>query len=67
MPRDAEGWYQAWSPTAHAGTRYQYRINDELVVPDPASFFQPDDVDKPSEVINISALRDGDPYLGRPW
>jgi maltooligosyltrehalose trehalohydrolase len=67
MPRDEQGWYQALSTTAHAGTRYQYRINGELVVPDPASYFQPDDVSQPSEVINTPALRDADPYPGRPW
>lgn len=67
MPRDEQGWYQTLSTTAHAGTRYQYRINGELVVPDPASSFQPDDVAEPSEVINTSALRDANPYPGRPW
>lgn len=67
MPRDEQGWYQALSATAHAGTRYQYRINGELVVPDPASSFQPDDVGQPSEVINTTALQDSDPYPGRPW
>ncbi|MET4036604.1 maltooligosyltrehalose trehalohydrolase [Bradyrhizobium sp. JR7.2] len=67
MPRDEQGWYQALSVTAHAGTRYQYRINGKLVVPDPASSFQPDDVGQPSEVINTVALRDFDPYPGRPW
>lgn len=67
MPRDAQGWYQALSATADDGTRYQYRINGELVVPDPASCFQPDDVGQPSEVINTPALRDAEPYPGRPW
>jgi maltooligosyltrehalose trehalohydrolase len=67
MPRDEKGWYQALSSTAHAGTRYQYLINGEFVVPDPASCFQPDDVDKSSEVINTPALRDADPHPGRPW
>nr|WP_283810127.1 malto-oligosyltrehalose trehalohydrolase [Bradyrhizobium amphicarpaeae] len=67
MPRDDDGWYQLLSPTAHAGTRYQFRINEDLVVPDPASFFQPDDVGEPSEVINTAALRDAALYPGRPW
>jgi maltooligosyltrehalose trehalohydrolase len=44
MPRDADGWYQCLSATAHVGTRYRFRINGKLIVPDPASFFQPDDV-----------------------
>jgi maltooligosyltrehalose trehalohydrolase len=35
--------------------------------PDPASWFQPDDVDQPSEVIDPASLRDRVPYPGRPW
>jgi maltooligosyltrehalose trehalohydrolase len=71
MPRclscDDDGWYQCLSATAQAGTRYQYQINGDLVVPDPASFFQPDDVAQSSEVLDLSALRDQDLYVGRPW
>jgi maltooligosyltrehalose trehalohydrolase len=67
MSCDDDGWYQGFSPTAHSGSRYQFRINGELVVPDPASHFQPDDVSEPGEVIDVAALRDGVPYLGRPW
>lgn len=44
MAKDEDGWYQALSATAGVGTRYQFRINGDLVVPDPASRFQPDDV-----------------------
>jgi maltooligosyltrehalose trehalohydrolase len=64
---DNDGWYQTVSPSARPGSRYQFRINGELVVPDPASYFQPDDVSEPSEVINIAALRDRVLYPGRPW
>ncbi|WP_024338415.1 MULTISPECIES: malto-oligosyltrehalose trehalohydrolase [Bradyrhizobium] len=67
MPRDEHGWYQLLSETARAGTRYQFRINEDLVVPDPASLFQPDDVGAPSEVIDAAALRDPVLYPGRPW
>ncbi|WP_249132723.1 MULTISPECIES: hypothetical protein [unclassified Bradyrhizobium] len=67
MLPDSDGWYQLLSPTAHAGTRYQFRINEELVVPDPASFFQPDDVGAPSEVVDTATLRDPVLYPGRPW
>ncbi|WP_404541985.1 malto-oligosyltrehalose trehalohydrolase [Bradyrhizobium sp. USDA 223] len=67
MPRDADGWYQLLSQTARAGTRYQFRINQDLVVPDPASCFQPDDVGAPSEVVDTAALRDPVLYPGRPW
>jgi maltooligosyltrehalose trehalohydrolase len=67
MARDDDGWYQSLSETARVGTRYQFRINGELVVPDPASLFQPDDVGEPSEVIDTAALRDEVHYAGRPW
>ena len=67
MPRDGDGWYQVLSQTAHAGTRYQFRINEDLVVPDPASFFQPDDVGAPSEVVDTATLRDAILYPGRSW
>ncbi|WP_346657630.1 malto-oligosyltrehalose trehalohydrolase [Bradyrhizobium sp. 149] len=67
MIGDDDGWYQWLSPTAHVGTRYQFRINEDLVVPDPASFFQPDDVGAPSEVIDTAAFRDPVLYPGRPW
>jgi maltooligosyltrehalose trehalohydrolase len=67
MPGDDNGWYQVLSPTARVGTRYQFRIDGDLVVPDPASFFQPDDVGEPSEVIDTAGLRDAILYSGRPW
>ncbi len=62
-----QGWYQTLSETAHAGTRYQFRINGELIVPDPASYFQPDDVCNPSEALDPTRLRDATLYPGRPW
>lgn len=67
MPSDEDGWYRLLSATARTGTRYQFRINQDLIVPDPASFFQPDDVGEPSEVVDTAALRDAMIYPGRPW
>jgi maltooligosyltrehalose trehalohydrolase len=67
MPRDNDGWHQLISQTARAGTRYQFRINGDLIVPDPAALFQPEDVGEASEVIDTPALRDAAPYPGRPW
>jgi maltooligosyltrehalose trehalohydrolase len=64
---NGEGWYRYLSSTAHQGTRYQYRLNGDLVVPDPASLFQPDDVDEPSEVIDTIALRDRATFVNRSW
>jgi maltooligosyltrehalose trehalohydrolase len=62
------GWYEHIDPQAGPGTLYQYRIDGELIVPDPASRFQPRDVDGPSEVIAPHAYRWGDhAWASRPW
>jgi maltooligosyltrehalose trehalohydrolase len=62
------GWFETDMPGAKAGTRYKFRIDDEIDVPDPASAFQPDDVSGPSEVIEPAnyAWRARD-WRGRPW
>ena len=67
MPEDQDGWYQCLSTSAHVGSRYQFRINGDLIVADPASLFQPDDVAQPSQVINLASFSDDIPYAGRPW
>ena len=55
MERDAAGWASLVTDTAPAGTRYRYRIDGELLVPDPASRFQPDDALGPSEIVDPCA------------
>ncbi|QIG94007.1 malto-oligosyltrehalose trehalohydrolase [Bradyrhizobium sp. 6(2017)] len=68
LTRDAAGWYVAEIPGARAGTRYKFRVDDEVDVPDPASAFQPDDVFGPSEVIDHSAFKwRATEWRGRPW
>jgi maltooligosyltrehalose trehalohydrolase len=67
MQPGGDGWHQLAVPGAGAGTRYKFRIDDELDVPDPGSQFQPEDVHGPSEVIDHSFdWRAGD-WKGRPW
>ncbi len=62
-----DGWHSSIQP-AGAGTRYRYRINDEIYVPDPASRFQPEDVHGPSELIDPAGFTWGDhDWHGRPW
>ena len=34
-------WFELHVPEAGAGTRYRFRIDDEMDIPDPASHFQP--------------------------
>lgn len=62
------GWFELILPTAHAGSRYRFRLPDGLLVPDPASRYNPEDIHGPSEVINPVAFAwaDGD-WQGRPW
>src|SRR5207302_301473 len=53
---------------ATAGSRYQFEINGQTKVPDPASRFQPSDVHGPSEVIDPAAFDWQDEHWrGRPW
>lgn len=67
MPRDASGWYSL-DVECGAGTRYRFRIDDELNVPDPASRAQAEDVHSPSVVVDPDAYEWQHPdWRGRPW
>ncbi|HVF64593.1 MAG TPA: malto-oligosyltrehalose trehalohydrolase [Casimicrobiaceae bacterium] len=67
MQRNDDGFFEA-TTEAPAGTRYAFRIDDDLVVPDPASRYNPDDVHAPSEVVDPEAYRWNDAdWRGRPW
>ena len=68
MMKDDAGWFTVEVAQARAGTRYKFRIDDEIEVPDPASHFQPDDVSGPSEIIDHTAYPWRAPqWTGRPW
>jgi maltooligosyltrehalose trehalohydrolase len=63
-----QGWFEHTDAQASPGMLYRYRIDGELLVPDPASRFQPRDVDGPSEVIDPQAFKWSDhAWTGRPW
>lgn len=67
MERDAQGWHSAKVADAASGMLYRFRIGD-LMVPDPASRFQPDDIDGPSMLVDPAAYRWSDgAWRGRPW
>ena len=67
QPR-AGGWFEIVDAGSGPGTTYRYRIDGKLLVPDPASRFQPRDVDGPSEVIDPAAFAwDDGGWQGRPW
>jgi maltooligosyltrehalose trehalohydrolase len=67
MPDAGDGWREI-VVEAPAGTRYRYRIDGKLEVPDPASRFNPDDVHSASEVVAPAAFEwPDDGWRGRPW
>lgn len=68
MQAEADGWYQHLAQVAGHGTLYQFRIDDEINVPDPASRHQPQDAHGPSRVVDLSQLSEKDAnWKGRPW
>ncbi len=68
MQRGEDGWFSVDMLGAKAGTRYKFRIDDEIDVPDPASAFQPEDISGPSEVIDHASYRwRAADWRGRPW
>ncbi len=68
LQRDRDGWCEALVADAGPGTRYRYRIDGDLRVPDPASRYQPDDVHGASEVVDPAEYRwKSTNWRGRPW
>ncbi len=62
------GWFEIVTERACAGSRYGFRFEDGLCVPDPVSRFQPEDVHGLSEVIDPRAYDWKDEnWRGRPW
>jgi maltooligosyltrehalose trehalohydrolase len=68
LRRSDDGWFSAEVSSVAPGTRYKFRIDNEIDVPDPASAFQPDDVSGPSELIDHASYRwRAADWRGRPW
>jgi len=66
MERQGE-WFTLHRPEASPGTRYSFKIDGELDIPDPASHFQPDDVHGASELIDHRYEWRCAGWKGRPW
>lgn len=67
LDREQDGWF-AVRLDCPVGTRYSYRIDGHLRVPDPASRGQSGDVDGPSRVMDPGAYAWRHPdWRGRPW
>jgi maltooligosyltrehalose trehalohydrolase len=67
MDREDSGWHLL-QVDCGAGTRYRYAIDGDLLVPDPASRAQPDDVHGPSQVVDHRSYAwQNYGWRGRPW
>ncbi|WP_298722922.1 malto-oligosyltrehalose trehalohydrolase [uncultured Ferrovibrio sp.] len=62
-----DGWFKLAVSDAGPGTRYRFRIDGEQLVPDPASRYQPEDVDGPSEVVAQDFDWKASDWRGHPW
>jgi maltooligosyltrehalose trehalohydrolase len=63
-----DGWHGLTTDRAAAGSRYRYRIDGELEIPDPASRHNPEDIGGPSVVVDPGAYDWPDAtWRGRPW
>jgi maltooligosyltrehalose trehalohydrolase len=68
MAGDRQGWYRLLSPRAGPGSHYRFRIDSDLLVPDPVSRCQAEDIHGPSVVIAPEAFPWQDhSWQGRPW
>ena len=66
LEREANGYFRGAVRGARAGTRYRFRLDGEReTFPDPASRFQPEGPQGPSEVVDPSRYRwrEGNPIL----
>src|SRR5579872_536105 len=57
LTKSPDGWFEGVVTGATAGSRYLYEIDETLRVADPASRFQPEGVERPSEVIDPVAFK----------
>ena len=57
------GYFSGFVATAHAGSRYRYRLDGGEAFPDPASRFQPEGPHGPSEVVDPAPF----PWTDRDW
>ncbi len=63
-----EGWFETATGQARPGSQYQFLIEGQQAVPDPASRYQPLSVHGPSEVIDPESFQWSDSgWRGRPW
>ena len=61
------GFFETFVKGLRAGARYRFALPDGQRVPDPASRFQPEDVNGPSEAIDPGGYRWRESWPGRQW
>ena len=68
MRAKERGWYEAIVPQIAAGTRYRFRIDNDLDVPDPASRFNPGGVHEWSVLVDPTSFEWQDErWRGHAW
>jgi malto-oligosyltrehalose trehalohydrolase len=68
MQSRPRGWYEIEVSGARAGMRYGFVLANGREVPDPASRYQPEDVEGPSQIVDPLAFEWTDlGWRGRPW
>ena len=68
MQAQAQGWHEVRVEGLGAGTAYAFRLAGGQRVPDPASRFNPWDVNEPSALVDPRAFEwTDDAWQGRPW
>ena len=63
MDRDQEGYFQVQADDVACGCRYQFRLDDQLVRPDPAARFLPEGVHGRAEVVSRHSF----PWTDQTW
>ena len=68
MPKYSEGWFILHHQVAEKDDKYQFRIDKDMMVPDPVSRRQADDIHGPSVICDPDEFlwHDQD-WTGRPW
>jgi maltooligosyltrehalose trehalohydrolase len=64
---DKDGWWECAVAGARAGMHYQWRIDGDLLVPDPASRQNPGGPHAPSCVVDPRQFEWDADWQGRPW
>jgi maltooligosyltrehalose trehalohydrolase len=63
LSRGASGFFSGVAHGAKPDARYRYKLGGDLLLPDPASRFQPEGPFGPSEVVDVASF----PWTDRDW